>query len=62
MLEASLGLCPGTFHLKPPSSPLQIAQVKRGKKKGKTLVSPCRYGEGLAPWMPNITHLIPSRL
>lgn len=61
-MEASLGLCPGTFHLKPPSSPLQIAQVKRGEKKGKTLVSPCRYGEGMAPWMPNITHLIPSRL
>ena len=61
-MEASLGPGLGAFHLKPPSSPLLIAQVKRGKSKGKRLVSPCRYGEGMAPRMPNVTHLILSRL
>lgn len=35
LMEASLGLCPGTFHLKPPSFPLLIAQVKCGKNKGR---------------------------
>lgn len=55
-MEASLGCTPGTFLLKPSSFPLLIAQVRSRKPKGRTLVSPCWYGEVTAPGRCPISH------